>query len=110
MRKIPKPMGALSDSDSRPGDFPLGSVESRAAARAAIVPEPCINIVFGRDCEEKMRFAQIPDLDGAIFERLPGETFAKFTRRMVNLPGRKQGGLITSYTVDRPSRPSIPKA
>jgi hypothetical protein len=110
MRKIPKPTGALSDTDVKPGDFPLGSVESRAAARAAIVPEPCINIVFGRDGDEKMRFAQLPDLDNAIYERLPSETFAQFTRRMLNLPGRKQGGLITRYTIDRPSRPSIPKA
>jgi hypothetical protein len=107
MGKIRKLNGLVTDTNPNPGDFPLGSVESRAVARAAIVPEPCINLIFGRECDEQIRFAQTEN--DATFERLPGETFTQFTRRMLNLPGRKRGGLVTRYTIDRPSRPSIPK-
>lgn len=111
MRKLRKPKTTLSGSQPNPGDFPLGSIESRAAARAAIPPEPCFNLMYIRRIEDQAdlhfepQFAQLDDTRGAIYERLPGETLKQFTSRMVHVPGRKRGGLITHFYKEGPHFP-----
>jgi len=109
MRKLKLPKSALSGSQPNPGDFPLGSIESRAAARAAIPLEPCFNILFDRGGGDQpgrrdieMHFAQLDDRHGPVYKRLPGETLKEFTSRVVNMPGRKPGGLITYYYATDP--------
>jgi hypothetical protein len=110
MGRIRKPKDLVSGTELNPGDFPLGSIESRAAARAAIAPEPCFNLMYGmRDGGERNphcepQFAQLDNRHGPIYERLPSETAEQFTSRMVNLPGRKRGGLITHFHKERPQR------
>ena len=105
MGKIRQLDDLVTGTDLNPGDYPLGSAESRAAARAAIVPEPCISIMYGRGMDEKMRFARLHE-DGSIHERLPGETLGQFRERMLNLPGRARGALLTSYFIVRPHQES----
>jgi hypothetical protein len=102
MRKIRSAKPVVSGTVAKPGDFPLGSIESRAAARAAIVPEPCFNLMYGMRDGGEPHFAQLDNRHGPIYERLPGETLKQFTSRMVNLPGRKRGGLITHYYKEHP--------
>jgi hypothetical protein len=59
------------------------------------------------DLHFEPQFAQLDDMHGAIHERLPGELLKQFTSRMVNLPGRKSGGLITHFHKKRPRRVGI---
>jgi hypothetical protein len=97
----------LSGTDWRPGGYPLGSIESRAAARASVEPEPCISVLFsGRDPKFLANFAALDDVRGPINERLEGESQKQFQERMLCLPGRKHGGLITYYFSKRPSFPA----
>jgi hypothetical protein len=89
-----------------PGDFPLGSVQSRAAARASVETAPCIAVLFGgRDPNFLANFAALDDVRGPVHERLPDETQKQFQARMIRLPGRKRGGLVTYFTKERPSFP-----
>jgi hypothetical protein len=42
---------------------------------------------------------------GPVYERLDGESQKQFQARMLRLPGRARGGLITHYFKERPSFP-----
>ena len=90
----------LSGTDSRPapGDFPLGSIESRAAARASVESKPSIAVLFsGRDPKFLADFAALDDMRGPVYERLPEESQKQFQNRMLHLPGRARGGLLTFF-------------
>jgi hypothetical protein len=98
----------LSGTDLRPGDFPLGSVQSRAAARAHVEADPCFAIMYGgRDPNFVANFAALLEDNrrGLIYERHPDESQKQFQERMLYLPGRKRGGLVTHYYSNRPSFP-----
>ena len=106
MRELRRPGHALSGTDTKPGDFALGSIESRAAARASVEAEPCISVLFGgQDPKIVMNFAALDTMRGPVYERLEGETQKQFQARMLHLPGRKRGGLLTFYSAHRPSFP-----
>ena len=106
MRSLSGHGRVLSGTNQNPGDFPLGSIESRAAARASVEAEACISVLFsGRDPNFLANFAALDDTRGQIYERLPGESQKQFQARMLRLPGRARGGLLTFYFKDRPTFP-----
>jgi hypothetical protein len=75
MRNLGRSRRALSGMNPNPGDFPLGSVQSRAAARASVEAAPCFSVLFGgRDQNFLANFATLDDKRGRVYERLPGES------------------------------------
>lgn len=105
MRDLGRSKPVLNGTDSRPGDFPLGSIESRAAARASCDAVIHLAVVFGDDPHN---FARLETKDGPqVYERLDGQTQEQFHERMMYLPGRKRvnGTVVTFYTAHRPTFP-----
>lgn len=79
------------DTTPLPTDFPLGSIESRAAARAVmsamslrgeLIPPTLITVYVGPN-GEPCDFWRA-DVDGEIFDRLEGESIPQFKERIMD--------------------------
>ena len=106
MSKMRRVNDLLSETKPSPADFPLGSLQSRAAARASVESKPCIAVLFsGRDPKFLANFAALDDVRGPVYERLPKESQKQFQNRMLHLPGRVRGGLLSFYFKEKPNIP-----
>jgi hypothetical protein len=88
MNNFQKSPANPSGTDLNPGDFPIGSPESRAAARAMIGPREIMIIVFmkpngvygGELCD-----SDHCTLGGKEYFRLPNESMDQFQDRVIDL-------------------------
>src|SRR5579862_5325501 len=80
MRNLGKKRRGLIDTNPNPGDFPLGSIESRAAARASVEAVHHFAVLIGgRDPNFLANFATLDDdRNGPVYERSPDETQKEF--------------------------------
>jgi len=112
MRNLGGKRRGLSGTNPNPGDFPLGSIESRAAARASVEAVHHFAVLIGGrapngGCDPNFlaNFAMLDnDRNGPVYERMDGETQREFQDRMMRVPNRKRinGTIVTFYTVERP--------
>jgi hypothetical protein len=72
---------AATDSGPKPGDFPLGSMESRAAARAVIAGTSRVD-PYDRDCMLIYAFGSVLPYSTMYSDRLPGTDLYKRGREL----------------------------
>jgi hypothetical protein len=125
MSNIDRTNSRLSETNPNPGNFPLGSMESRAAARARLAalasanPGPHIITFFyeagerdasgcpiGEPVKCESVFAKMSDGDRPYIEyrRLDGESWEEFQVRVLDaLPHDGKTRVVTFFPMDEPA-------
>jgi hypothetical protein len=126
MSDLPK-SGRTDSSLPSPSDFPIGSVESRAAARALAqswsLPVPDILTVYvkplldaedrhiygGQPCESE-RIRVDYGIERTFFDRDPGETFEDFLHRVATVHPKGRYPRVFTPIIERGEDADMPAA